>query len=124
MQQKKRQYPDGSRAARFLRIRDALLANLPPMRPVASGISEIAVGPFLIVYAIPGALPGRPFNMQIWPAGVEQDGYILQGNKVANVDWDQLDNVEILSFRSGAWERELLDLLAASGSVDFLPRRR
>ena len=123
MHQPSRQYREGSRAARFLIIRDAILANSPRMRPVAQGISEIAIGPFLILYATPGALPGRPFNMQIWPAGIEQDGHIFQGDKVANVDWDQQGNVDIISFRSGDWEQQLLDLLAASQSVEFMPRR-
>ena len=123
IQKDKSQRRDESRSARFLKIRDALLAASPPMRPIRSGISEITVGPFMIVYAIPGAMPGRAFNMQIWPAGEEQGGHILHGDKVANVDWDQSDNVAIISFESGAWERELLDLLAASGSVGFIPRR-
>lgn len=93
------------------------------MRPIRSGISEITVGPFMIIYAIPGALPGRQFNMQIWPGGQERKGHILHGDKVANVDWDQSGQVDIITFESGAWERELLDLLSASGSVEFMRRR-
>ena len=68
-------------------------------------------------------MPGRPYNLQIWPGGQEDTGHIVHSNKVANVDWDQWDNVEILSFRSGAWEQELMSLLEASANIKFLPRR-
>lgn len=119
-----REYPKGSRANRFLEIRDAVLALSIPARPVVSGRVELSVGPFLIHYSIPGVLPGRGFNMEIWPAGAQQDGYIIQGNKVANVDWDQSDLIRIISYRSGEWEQQLLSLLAASENVEFLPRRK
>lgn len=118
----KRPYREGSRAARFLVIRDAVLANTDRMRRRSRGTFELALGPFLILYSIPGAIRGRPYNMQIWPAGVQTCGYITQGDKVANVDWDQWDNIVILSFRSGPWEAELLDLLANSEKLEFLPR--
>lgn len=122
MTQRTRPYRKGSRADRFLEIRDAVLANMPGAKSVASGRMVLAVGPFLIHYCIPGAMPGRPFNMQIWPGGRQQGGHVLQADKVANVDWDQHGNVEIISFRSGTWEQELITL-ANSTNVEFLPRR-
>ena len=119
----KRKYPEGSRADRFLKIRDAVLARSLPARPVLSGRIELSIGPFLIHYSIPGVLPGRGFNMDIWPAGAQQDGCIVQENKVANVDWDQSDSVRIISYRTGDWEPQLLALLATSKIIQFLPRR-
>lgn len=88
------------------------------------GIKQLAVGPFLIYFAVPGALgPARPYNLAIWPSGREIFGHIIQANKVASVDWNQWDEVHIISFRSGEWECELLDLLAAPTNISFLPRR-
>lgn len=94
------------------------------MHEVYPGIKELAVGPFLIHYAVPRAFdPARRYNMTIWPAGAQDGGHILQGNKVANVVWDQWDQVRIISFHSGAGEDELLQLLIGAPNVDFLPRR-
>jgi hypothetical protein len=61
------------------------------------------------------------FNMAIWPGGIQDSGHIVQANKVANVDWDQSDNVDIVNYQSGPWEDELLVLLD-DNSVGLLPR--
>lgn len=115
-------YRKGTRAARFLVIRDAILSSSHSMRQIGPGRREMAVGPFLIHYSIPGVWgPGRPFNLAIWPGGAQDSGYVMQANKVANVDWDQGNNVDILSFRSGPWEDELLSLLSAD-NLSFLQR--
>ena len=121
----KKNYPSRSRAARFLLIRDAIFAHSKRMRRAQFGGLELQCGPFLIHYLPPGAMLGRPYNMQIWPYGAEDLGHIVHQNKVANVDWDQWDNVDIISFRSGPWERELLNLLDAPPNLGFLaPQRR
>lgn len=124
MSKPKRPYREGTRAARCLIIRDAILPRLEEGRSVGPGMKEIAVGPFLIFFAVPGAMGyGRGYNLEIWPNGAVNQGYVLQGHKVANFDWNQSDEVEILSFRSGAWEKELLELLRAPVNVSFMPRR-
>lgn len=122
MNRQKHKYREGTRAARFLAIRDAILAQSHHMRQINPGRYELAVGPFLIHYSIPGSLGlDRPFNIAIWPGAAENAGHIVQANKVANVDWDQWDKVDIIAYRSGEWEKELLDLLASP--IAFLPRR-
>jgi hypothetical protein len=66
----------------------------------------------------------RPYNMQIWPGRrLVAPGYVLQNCKVANVDWTQCDEVDILSYRSGKWEEELLQLLSSGANLHFMPRR-
>lgn len=45
---------------------------------------------------------------------------MVYGDKVCDVDWDQAGNVDILSFRSGAWDRELIGLLRAEGNITSL----
>jgi hypothetical protein len=92
------------------------------MRPTRFGF-ELHLGSFLIHYAPPGTFgPLRPFNLQIWPAGrLVAPRCHLHGNKVANVDWTQWDEVDILSYRSGVWEAELLQLLTQS-NLRFLRR--
>lgn len=124
MSEKRRQYREGTRAARFLAIRDAIMAEAHRMRPCEHGCKQLAVGPFLIFYAPPGACGlGRGYNLQIWPGGSARWGVVMQANKVANVDWNQWDEVDILSFRGGAWEQELLELLTAPSNVAYMPRR-
>lgn len=118
----KRIYRPGTRAARFLKLRDAIMAHSRFMKKGALGGTELACGPYRISFRPPGTMPGRPYNLQIWPGGKEDMGHIMHSNKVANVDWDQWDNIEILSFRSGAWEDELLALLQGSGNVVLFPQ--
>jgi hypothetical protein len=90
------------------------------MRQIDQGRYELAVGPFLIQYANPGALgPGRLFNMAIWPGGAQDGSHIAHANKVANVDWDQRDNVDIVSYRSGPWEDQLRALLSDTRVIPF-----
>ena len=113
----------GTRANRFRNIRDAILANVKPAQSKMNGHASFSIGEFLIDYAIPGAFPGRPFNMSIWPSGTQDRGHIVQGDKVANVDWDQADNIQIISYRSGDWEQRLLNLVSCSSGLVFLPRR-
>ena len=87
------------------------------------GAFEFTIGPFLIHYSIPGAIPGRCLNMQIWPAGAQEYGRIVQGNKLVNVDWNHSNLVDIISFRSGDWEKDLLALVADANTIEFFPRR-
>ena len=61
--------------------------------------------------------------MEIWPAGIQSGGHVVQGDKVANVDWDAHGNIDIITFKSGVWEQQLLDLLQHPTKVEFLPRR-
>jgi hypothetical protein len=112
----------GTRAARFLKIRDAVLARSRDFKPRGNGEYELAAGEFFILYSIQGSIPGRPYNLQIWPSGSQNQGHVLHGPKVANVDWDQWDNVDILSFRSGEWETELLHILSACETVSLMAR--
>lgn len=98
---------------RALRIGRAVLAHQSTMRPLANGYSELRVGPFNILHAPPEAYPNGPWhNVNIWQQGE---------GKVANIEWAEADGwaiVGTVSFRSGAWEQELLDLL---GTVEFVP---
>lgn len=115
-----KRYKLGTRAARFLEIRDAVLGQNSSMRRITRGGREMTCGPFLIQLYPPGFCPGRPYNMQIWPAGHEKSGKILHGYKVVNVDWDQQDNLHIFTFRGGPWESELLSLLRQEESLAFI----
>lgn len=104
-------YRAGTRAARFLILREAIVAHSLSMRPIGPFMRELTCGPYRIVYTVPGAYRGQRFNLSIWPI-VEDRGRIIQGNKVANVDWDRSDNVDMWLYRSGQWEEELLSLLS------------
>lgn len=68
-------------------------------------------------------MPGRPFNLEIWPPGGYDLGSYFNGNKVMNVDWDERGKVDIITFRGGCWEDELLALLENADNILFLPRR-
>ena len=107
--------PRRTRADRFREIRDAIMAQSTRMKPNRGPYPagrEMRCGPFSIHFHPPGALgPRRSCNIAIWPAGIIDCGHLVLGDKVANVDWDQRDNVDILTFRSGPWEGELLSLL-------------
>ena len=118
----KRSYRPGSRAARFLKLRDAIMAHSKFTKTGTLGKLELACGPYQISFWPPESMPGRSYNLQIWPGGKEDSGHIMHTNKVANVDWDQWDNVEILTFRSGEWEEELLALLQGSTNLILFPR--
>lgn len=122
-----------TRAERFRTIRDAIMANAHLMRTPKEfrrpGLWELRCGNFWIVYAEPGASGFRKgmlreHNLQIWP-GARNDGWglTLYDYKAANVDWDDRGNIEILSFRSGFWEGELVELLTGTGKVVHLARR-
>jgi hypothetical protein len=105
-------YRAGTRAARFLILREAIVAHSLGMRPIGPFIRELICGHYRILYTIPGAYRGQRFNLSIWPIAAQNRGHIIQGNKVANVDWDRFDNVDIWLYRSGQWEEELLSLLS------------
>jgi hypothetical protein len=105
-------YRAGTRAARFLILREAIVAHSPSMRPIGPFIRELTCGLYRIVYTVPGAYRGQRFNLSIWPIVGQNRGHIIQGNKVANVDWDRSDNVDMWLYRSGQWEAELLSLLS------------
>lgn len=113
--------PRRTRTVRFREIRDAIMAQSGRMKPTRGcrpAGRELRCGLFLITFYPPGAWgPGRGYNLNIWPAGVIDRGLLVLGDKVVNVDWDQFDNVNILTFRSGAWEGELLSLLRDEGNV-------
>jgi hypothetical protein len=105
-------YRAGTRAARFLILREAIVAHSLGMRPIGPFIRELICGHYRILYTIPGAYRGQRFNLSIWPIVAPDRGHIIQGNKVANVDWDRFDNIDIWLYRSGQWEEELLSLLS------------
>lgn len=114
----KQQYSPGTRAARFLKMRDAVLAHETAMRELRAGVRELAVGPFQIHLAQPGTLGGsRPYNITIWPTGAAESGYSVHGNKIASVDWNDRDEVFIVSFNCGEWENELLKLLTSMNDL-------
>ncbi len=104
-------YKSETRAARFSSLRTAILDHSQLMRPLAPFTKELTVGSFLIYYSTPGAYAGSESSIEIWPGGVEDRGHIVQGDKVANVHWDNLDNIRFLSWKSGPWEENLLSLL-------------
>ena len=109
-----------TRAKRFLVVRDAIMANSHRMRRVSPDWRELICGSFLVNYCPPGASgPLRGFNLQIWKGRRVEEGLFLHDNKVANVDWDQDDIVDILSYRSGPWEEELLSLLRPTANVAY-----
>jgi hypothetical protein len=113
-----------TRAQRFLVLRDAILAHSERMVPDRLATKRLVCGPFDIGFAFPGVFDRAKCNMQIWPNGSQDGRHIMYGHKVANVNWDHHDMVEIVSYRSGPWEDELLHLLRGN-TVDFLsPRRR
>lgn len=111
-----------TRAVRFREIRDAIMAQSARMKPIhiegAAGGREMRCGPFYIQFHPPGAYGSfRGANLAIWPGGVIDHGHLMLGDKVANVDWDQHDTIDILSFRSGPWEGELLSLLRTESNL-------
>jgi hypothetical protein len=90
------------------------------MKLVGPSTRELLCGSFRIIYAFPGAYePGRAYNMQIWPGRRLDDGRMVSEDKVANVDWNDRDEVTIISYRSGKWENELLSLLEDDTNVPF-----
>lgn len=106
------------RAQRFLRLRDLILQHTDRMVDAKPLGRQLRCGPFLIHYFWPGVIsPGA--NLQIWPAGKQDSGHIVQGDKVANVYWGQNDNVTIVTYHSGDWEEELALLLIDQGNVSF-----
>ena len=88
------------------------MAHSLSMRPIGPFMSELTCGPYRIVYTVPGAYRGQRFNLSIWPIVTQDQGQTIQGNKVANVDWDRSDNVDLWLYRSGQWEEELMSLLS------------
>ena len=82
------------------------------MRELRPGVRELPAGPFVIHYAVPGALGAqRLYNITIWPIGAAPGGHLVHGNKIASIDWNEHDEVFIISFNCGEWENELLRLL-------------
>ena len=71
----------------------------------------------IVFYPRRALAPDRDCNLNIWLGSQFYSGHLSTQHKVANVDWDQFDNVEILTFRSGPWEAELLSLLRREGNV-------
>ncbi len=109
-----------SRAERFRVIRDAIMAHGSRIRLREASTREMSCGPFYIVYTFPGAFgSGRGHNLQIWPGRRVDSGHMIGEDKVANVDWNDRDEVDILSFRSGTWEEELLSLLKNESNISF-----
>lgn len=109
-----------SRPERFRVLRDAIMAQAGRMRLTGPSTGELFCGPFRIIYAYPGAYgPGRGHNIQIWPGRRLDHGHMSSEDKVANVDWNNRDEISIISFRGGAWEDELLSLLEDGSNVSF-----
>ena len=108
-----------NRAERFVDILAAVLARFPDMRQIQGGTYELVCGPFLLHCTLPGYYGSdRGLNINVWPGRiVDGSGMILHDNKVANVDWFPDNSVDILSYRSGPWEQELLSYLRDEGNV-------
>ncbi len=86
-----------SRADRFRTIRDAIMAEVGRMKLIAPSIRELNCGSFHIVYAYRGAYGhGRGHNIQIWPERRLDAGHMMSDHKVANVDWNDRDDVSII----------------------------
>lgn len=113
MNDDKHQYAPGTRAARLLQLRDALLPHELAMREVSPGILELAVGMFVIQYAVPSPLAAQQlWDITIWPSGAAGSGYSVHGRKIASFGWSDRDEIFIHAFNCGEWENELLKLLA------------
>ena len=110
-----------TRAERFLVIRNEVLRHLPRMTSEPNGARKLTCGPFTIHYRHPGLCgPTRGYNLTISPgARIRFAGLKEHGQVVCNVDWNQFDRVDILSYRSGSWEQELLDLLRPTDNTLF-----
>lgn len=117
------QPPRLTRLDRVREIRDTVMARSSRMKPTRGpgpAGKEMRCGPFHIKFYPPGAWgPDRGCNLNVWPAGKVDCGHVVQENKVFNVDWDQRDEIDILTFCRGSWEAELLSLLRGEG--DILP---
>ena len=112
MNHDKHQYAPGTRAARLLQLRDAIVQHELAMREVSPGILELAVGMFVIQYAVPSPLASqRLWNITIWPSGATGSGYNVHGSKIASFGWSDRDEIFIHAFNCGEWENELLKLL-------------
>ena len=81
-------------------------------------------GPFTIALYAPGAWGPCAWSLNIWPGGKIVGNHRVHQHKVVNVFWDQLDNIDIWTFRSGPWEGELLTFCAARATYDRLVERR
>ena len=116
-----------NRAQRFIEILAAMLVRFPEMRQIQPGTYELVCGPFLLHCTLPGYYGSdRGLNINVWPGRiVDESGMILHNNKVANVDWFPDNSLDILSYRSGSWEQELLSYLRDEGNVvAFGPAKR
>lgn len=109
-----------TRKQRFLVLRDAIMAHKKAMRVLRPGEHELLCGPFKILYMFEGGRHGRGYNLNIWPGAKQWGGMTSYDHKVANVDWNERDEVDILSYRSGPWEAELLSLLSNNSTVPRL----
>ena len=106
-----------SRAARFLELRDAIEPYLECDQVIEPVSMKISIGLFLIRYSVLARTHESRRNIQIWPPGVHECGTHIHGNKVANVSWHRSDKVELVTFRAGLWQGQLLLLLTAGGSM-------
>ena len=120
----------GNREARFRRLYDFLMPHLEAKRLLGEGRWKCTIGSFLIRYTICGWPHEGWQNVQIWPPGGYDSGRYVQGNKVANVSWDCGGNVELVTFRGGSWDEQLLSLLVTGepitivhGDIDFQGRQ-
>lgn len=101
-----------TRAERFRIIRDAIMSTLEDAPARDQFATKLSIPPFQAVYSRNRAGYG-PHNLQIWPdAKMDAEcGMLEHGDKVANVSWDDDDTVEIVSYRSGPWEAEIVALI-------------
>lgn len=110
-----------TREERFREIRDGVMGMSGRMvltRPGRPCGLVMQCGPFKIVFYPPGTFASCwASNLNIWPGARIECGRLVTENKVANVDWDEFDNIKIWTFRSGPWEAELLRLLRHEGNV-------
>ena len=112
------------RADRAQQLRDALLASLASsfewteVGPTRFATST--VGPFRIAFRTPFTkMPAGPdpgdFQRAALKAAAIEYGYVLdlwRGTKVMSLGWNDSGPAEIITFKPGAWDAELLELLA------------
>jgi hypothetical protein len=112
MNDQKHQYAPGTRAARLLQLRDAVLPHELAMREVSPGVFELIVDMYVIQYSLPHPLAAHGLcNITIWQRGAVPRGFSMHGDAITSFSWTYWDEVFIQDFKCGEWENELPRLL-------------
>ena len=117
MQSQQKQPMRVDRVARFRQLRDNILPYLGCDQLIDPTSGKMWIGSFFIRYSIQRRPDEVWHNIQIWPPGGDEFGTYVYGNKVANVNWDGSDNVDIITFRPGPWQEQLLALLPVGAGM-------